>query len=53
MSQVSPHEFIPLKRLFNRGRCRACVYHEVSHPFAAWVEARAIGDKSLPKSVKG
>ena len=47
-NQVGPHEFEPLRRFRNRGRCRACYVHEDSHPLTGWAEARPLGNKALP-----
>jgi hypothetical protein len=49
---VGPHEFVPLRRWFNRGRCQHCLIHESLHPsLHAWWPARALGDKSVPHPV--
>jgi hypothetical protein len=43
---TAPHEFAPLKRWFNRGRCRACLAHEDIHPALGWLPARPLYDTS-------
>lgn len=40
---VSPHEFGPLRRFWNRGRCRACYWPESEHPRLLWSVARPLG----------
>ncbi len=45
---TGPHEFAPLKRWWNRGRCKHCFVPRIDHPVRGWVEARALGDKRLP-----
>jgi hypothetical protein len=45
---VSPHTFMPLRRWFNRGRCRACFLPPAKHPTTSWVPSRPWGDKRLP-----
>ncbi len=37
---VSPHEFKPLRRFRNRGRCATCLCHEEIHPALGWLPAR-------------
>ena len=46
--QGGPHEFSPLKRFRNRGRCRHCFMPESFHPINGWTPARALGDKRMP-----
>lgn len=41
-----PHEYAPLKRWRNRGRCRSCMRPEGEHPAAGWNPARAYHDYS-------
>jgi hypothetical protein len=41
---VSPHEFAPLKRWRNRGRCRICLAHEEIHPALGWLPSRPLFD---------
>lgn len=43
---VSPHEFRPLKRWRNRGRCAVCMAHEELHPALGWLPSRPYRDKS-------
>lgn len=43
--QVSPHDYQPLRRWWNRGRCRACYVHQDAHPVPAYSPARPVGDK--------
>lgn len=43
---VAPHEFRPLKRWRNRGRCAGCKVHQANHPTIGWMPARPIGDLS-------
>ncbi len=50
-TDVSPHEFVPLRRFRNRGRCMACLAHESLHPALGWLPSRAIGDES--EAVRG
>lgn len=50
--QVAPHEFRPLKRWRNRGRCEACYVHERAHPVMGWTPARHYDDKCLPSSTR-
>jgi hypothetical protein len=45
---VAPHAFIPLRRFFNRGRCRACFAHESAHP-VGWRTARPMGNTMAPE----
>jgi hypothetical protein len=45
-NQVGPHEFVPLRRWRNRGRCRACYLNAAYHPVRGWVAARPLGDKA-------
>jgi hypothetical protein len=52
MVSVGPHDFKPLRRFFNRGRCRACHADRGRHPVNAYSRARPLGDKSLPYDVK-
>lgn len=47
-SEVGPHGFEPARRWFNRGRCRACYFHEDTHPLSQWSPARPLGDMALP-----
>jgi hypothetical protein len=42
---VSPHEFDPLKRWWNRGRCSRCLAHEELHPALGWLPSRPLFDK--------
>lgn len=42
---TSPHEFSPLKKWRNRGRCTACLVHEDHHPTWGWLPARPMYDK--------
>jgi hypothetical protein len=51
--RVNPHDFEPLRRFRNRGRCRVCLVHERHHrkPMvwswqSDWWPSRAIGDTS-------
>jgi hypothetical protein len=44
MTQVGPHEFKPLRRFFNKGRCEACYLHEDYHPVNGWTQARPMFD---------
>lgn len=37
---VAPHDFKPLKRWRNRGRCSVCLVHEEHHPTRGWLPAR-------------
>lgn len=46
--EVGPHEFRPLRRLLNRGRCAACYCHEDLHPVAVYTAARPLLDRRLP-----
>jgi hypothetical protein len=48
MNQTGPHAFHPLRRFFNRGRCRHCYVHADAHPVNGWVLSRPLGDKRLP-----
>jgi hypothetical protein len=41
---TSPHEFAPLKRWRNRGRCRHCLAHEDLHPARGWLPSRPMFD---------
>jgi hypothetical protein len=50
--QTGPHEFRPMKRFFNRGRCMHCYIHEVFHPINGYVTSRPWRDFSLPGSPK-
>ena len=50
--QVGPHEFRPLKKWRNRGRCEACYVHENVHPVTGWTPSRHYGDKSMPGSLR-
>jgi hypothetical protein len=50
MAEVGPHDFVPLRRWFNRGRCLHCFVHECFHPVRGWAVARPVGDKALPGS---
>jgi hypothetical protein len=47
---VQPHNYEPLQRFFNRGRCRACLLHEREHIpgrfYPDWPPARAWGEKT-------
>lgn len=45
-NEVGPHDFKPLKRWRNRGRCSTCLVHEQHHPIARWAPARAYRDAS-------
>lgn len=44
---VAPHEFVPMRRWFNHGTCRACYRHEDEHPVMFWTTARPLGDRTL------
>lgn len=44
-THVDPHEFKPLQRFRNGGRCAVCFAHEDFHPTLGWVPARPLGDK--------
>ena len=48
-SKVGAHQFKPISRWRNKGRCKHCYVPEHLHPIDGWVEARPIGDKRLPK----
>ena len=45
-NRTGPHEFVPLKRFFNRDRCAACYRPESEHPLTGWTKARPLGDTS-------
>lgn len=42
---TGPHEFVPLKRWRNRGRCRHCLAHEDLHPTRGWLPSRPLFDE--------
>lgn len=50
---TAPHEFVPLKRFRNQGRCKVCMAHQELHPAIGWLPARPLQDKSqaIPWSV--
>lgn len=50
-TDVGPHDFVPLRRRFNGGRCRACYIHERYHPIEGWTAARPLGDNARPGSL--
>jgi hypothetical protein len=43
---TEPHEFAPLRRWRNRGRCRVCKVHEANHPVWFWAPSRPLRDRS-------
>jgi hypothetical protein len=49
---VGPHSFAPIRRFFNRGRCRACYWPESEHPREGWSTARPLGEKCAPMVVE-
>lgn len=49
--QVGPHEFRPLKRWRNRGRCEACYLVEQLHPVRGWTQLRPLKDDSFAPPV--
>lgn len=48
MTEVAPHEFRPMFRWLNRGRCSHCYIHEALHPINGWTASRPLGDKTRP-----
>ena len=46
--EVGPHEFRPLRRWFNRGRCAGCYCHENLHPVSVYTAARPYLDRRPP-----
>lgn len=46
MNSVEPHQFVPLRRFFNRGRCRVCYQPETLHPTTVWEASRPLGDNT-------
>jgi hypothetical protein len=48
--RVDPHEFEPLRRFRNKGRCRRCLLHERYHGrrLPNWPLSRAVGDDRFP-----
>jgi hypothetical protein len=47
VNQVGPHRFTPLRRFFNKGRCRACFVPERAHPVEGWTRSRSLGDSKI------
>lgn len=45
-AEVGPHDYTPLRRFLNGGRCSACYRHEAEHPIRRWVAARPYGDRA-------
>jgi hypothetical protein len=48
--RVEPHEFKPLRRFRNNGRCSTCLLHEIDHgqPLPSWPLARPGSDGRPP-----
>ena len=44
-TDVGPHAFRPLGRIFYRNRCVVCYVPQSEHPVGGWVTARPIGDR--------